>query len=104
MHEPDRPLGGIRRYGRSDLARVRFIKSAQRIGFSLGEIAQLLQLADGTRCAQAREIAAYRLQDVRQRLADLQRIEMALAELVARCAGARGRVTCPLIAALQEAA
>ncbi len=42
MQEPDRPLGGIRRYGEPDLARVRFIKSAQRLGFSLDEIGDLL--------------------------------------------------------------
>jgi len=104
LGEPERPHRSVRRYGAGDTARVRFIKSAQRIGFSLDEVAQLLQLEDGTRCAQAREIAAHRLVDVRQRLADLRRIEVVLAALVARCQGARGRVACPLIASLQEAA
>ena len=104
LGEPERPHRGVRRYGGHDAARVRFIKSAQRIGFSLDEVAQLLQLEDGTRCGEAREIAAHRLVDVRQRLDDLQRIESALAALVARCAGVRGRVACPLIAALQEVA
>ena len=104
LGEPERPHRSVRRYGAGDTARVRFIKSAQRSGFSLDEVAQLLQLDDGTRCAQAREIATHRLHDVRQRLADLQRIEAALGAMVARCAGGRGRVACPLIAALQEAA
>jgi small multidrug resistance family-3 protein len=44
MQEPDRPLGSIRRYGEPDLARVHFIKSAQRLGFSLDEVADLLKL------------------------------------------------------------
>jgi MerR family mercuric resistance operon transcriptional regulator len=104
LAEPERPHRGVRRYGADDAARVRFIKSAQRIGFSLDEVAQLLRLEDGTRCAEARKIAAHRLVDVRQRLADLRRIEAALAAMVSRCEGARGRVTCPLIDALQEAA
>jgi MerR family mercuric resistance operon transcriptional regulator len=104
LGEPERPPGSVRRYGPGEVARVRFIKSAQRIGFSLDEVAQLLQLEDGTGCGQARAIATHRLQDVRQRLADLQRIEAALSELVTRCAGTRGRVACPLIAALEEAA
>jgi MerR family mercuric resistance operon transcriptional regulator len=104
LGEPERPHRGVRRYGPDDAARVRFIKSAQRIGFSLDEVAQLLRLDDGTRCSEAREIAANRLADVRQRLNDLQRIEAALAALVARCVRAHGRVACPLIAALQEAA
>ncbi|MDE2146560.1 MAG: Hg(II)-responsive transcriptional regulator [Burkholderiales bacterium] len=101
LAEPARPPGGVRRYGPGDAARVRFVKSAQRVGFSLDEVAQLLQLEDGTGCGQARAIATQRLHDVRQRLADLQRIEAALAALVARCASARGRVACPLIGALQ---
>ena len=104
LPEPARPHGSVRRYGPADVARVRFVKSAQRTGFSLDEIAQLLQLEDGAQCAQARTIAAHRLLDVRRRIADLQRIEAALAELVGRCAEGRGRVACPLIASLQEAA
>ena len=102
MQEPDRPMGGIRRYGAADLARVRFIKSAQRLGFSLDEIAELLQLEDGTHCIEARVQAERKLADVRAKLADLTRIEAALADLVARCSAARGRVCCPMIAALQE--
>ncbi|MFP5400483.1 MAG: Hg(II)-responsive transcriptional regulator [Gammaproteobacteria bacterium] len=99
--EPDKPLGGIRRYGDAEVARVQFIKAAQRLGFSLDEIAQLLQLDDGTQCSQARSIAEHKLADVRQRLQDLQRIEAALAQLVDRCASRRGPVSCPLIDALR---
>ena len=101
MQEPDRPLGGIRRYGEPDLARVRFIKSAQRLGFSLDEVADLLKLEDGAHCTEAREQAERKLADVRARLADLQRIEGALQGLVERCCATRGRVKCPLIATLQ---
>lgn len=101
LPKPAKPLGGIRRYGQSDVARMQFIKAAQRIGFSLDEIAQLLQLDDGAHCAEARAIAEHKLADVRTRLADLQRIEATLAQLVERCATERGKVCCPLIAALQ---
>ena len=103
MQEPDRPLGGIRRYGEADLARVRFIKSAQRLGFSLDEIADLLKLEDGSQCNEAREQAERKLADVRDRLADLRRIEVALQGLVVRCCATSGQVQCPLIAALQAA-
>ena len=54
LAEPDKPPRGIRRYDRADVARVQFIKAAQRIGFTLDEVAQLLQLDDGTRCSEAR--------------------------------------------------
>ena len=102
MQEPDRPRGCIRRYDVADLARVRFIKSAQRLGFSLDEIADLLKLEDGAHCSEAREQAERKLAVVRARLADLQRIEGALQGLVERCCAASGQVQCPLIAALQE--
>ena len=104
MPEPEKPYGSIRRYGAAELARVRFIKSAQRLGFSLEEIGELLKLEDGARCSEARQLAEQKLVDVRQKLSDLQRIESVLAGLVARCSAVRGRVNCPLIASLQEVA
>lgn len=103
MHEPARPPGSVRRYGGADLQRVRFIKSAQRLGFSLDEIAQLLKLEDGSHCDEAREQALHKLTDVRARLADLRSMEAALSDLVERCCAARGRIRCPLIASLQDA-
>ena len=104
MPEPEKPYGSIRRYGAAELARVRFIKSAQRLGFSLEEVGELLKLEDGARCSEARQLAEQKLVDVRQKLSELQRIESVLAGLVARCSAVRGRVNCPLIASLQEAA
>ena len=101
MPEPEKPYGSIRRYGAAELARVRFIKSAQRLGFSLEEVGELLKLEDGARCSEARQLAEQKLVDVRQKLTDLQRIESVLAGLVARCSAVRGRVNCPLIASLQ---
>ncbi len=98
--EPKRSFGRIRRYGASDVARVRFVKSAQRLGFSLEEIAGLLRLEDGAHCAEARAAAEHKLADVRAKLADLQRIETALAQLVEECCAATGNVRCPLIALL----
>ena len=100
--EPPRPLGGVRRYGESDVARVKFVKSAQRLGFNLDQVAQLLRLEDGTNCNEAAEIAAHRLDDVRARLNDLLRIEAALSTLVRECRTRQEDVACPLIAALQH--
>ena len=100
MQEPVRQHGSVRRYGVHDLRRVRFIKSAQRLGFSLGEIAQLLTLEDGTHCDEARQQAQLKLVDVRAKLADLQSMEIALADLVERCCAVRGNIRCPLISTL----
>jgi MerR family mercuric resistance operon transcriptional regulator len=101
MQEPGRSPGSVRRYGQRDLGRVRFIKSAQRLGFSLDEVAQLLTLEDGAHCNEAREQAQLKLADVRAKLVDLERIETTLVDLVDRCSAARGNVQCPLIATLQ---
>lgn len=101
LAEPDRPSGRIRRYGSSDVARVRFIKSAQRLGFSLDEVAGLLTLDDGAHCDEARALAEATLEDVRSKLADLRRIQKVLAALVLACCATKGTVSCPLISALQ---
>ena len=102
LPEPDRPIGGIRRYGSADVDRVKFVKSAQRLGFNLDEVAELLKLEDGTHCHEAADVAATRLADVRLRLTDLQRMESALSQLVKACSSSRGKVTCPLIASLHR--
>ena len=100
LPEPDRPYGSIRRYGKADVARVKFVKAAQRLGFSLDEIAQLLKLEDGTHCSEAAELATLRLADVRDRLSNLKRMELALAKLVGKCRAHHGNISCPLIDAL----
>jgi MerR family mercuric resistance operon transcriptional regulator len=79
---------------------VQFVKSAQRLGFSLDEIADLLKLEDGTHCKEANQLAEHKLGDVRGKLADLQRMEIALSQLVSACRARRGNVSCPLIASL----
>lgn len=98
---PDKSYGSMRRYSTQDLVRLRFIKSAQRLGFSLDQVADLLRLQDGTHCDDARRLAEAKLADVRDKLADLQRIESALGTLVARCANHGGSIACPLIESLQ---
>jgi MerR family mercuric resistance operon transcriptional regulator len=101
LPEPDKPCGSIRRYGDSDVARVRFVKSAQRLGFSLDEVAGLLTLDDGTHCDEARHLGEQKLADVRSKVADLRRIERVLVALVRDCCASHGTVSCPLIGALQ---
>lgn len=102
LPEPVKPHGSIRRYGQADVTRMRFVKSAQRLGFSLEEIGELLRLEDGTHCDEASRLAEHKLRDVRGKLADLARMEAALATLVDACHARSGNVSCPLIAALQE--
>lgn len=102
LAEPVRPPGGVRRYGSEFVARLRFIKRAQQLGFSLAEIQRLLLLEDPQSCGKARSLAAEKLALVEARMADLERMRGVLKDLVARCDVRRGKVACPIIATLTE--
>jgi len=102
LAEPARDYGRIRRYAERDVSRVRFVKSAQRLGFSLDEVSGLLRLEDGSHCDEARVMAEQKLEDVRSKLRDLRRIESVLATMVAECGERQGRISCPLIASLRR--
>jgi len=99
--EPKKPLGGIRRYTETHVRRLRFIKQAQTLGFSLDEVADLLALEDGRHCREAEELGSKKLVMVRARVAQLRKVEKALAALVDQCHCNTGKVRCPLIAALE---
>lgn len=85
---------GYREYDAESVGRVRFIRHAQGLGFTLHEVAGLLRLrvAPGMDCAAVRARASAKLADVKTRLAELERLRDALAELVAACP-ASGPVT-----------
>ena len=102
LNEPPRVDGGIRRYGIADMDRLHFIKSAKRLSFTLEEIARLLELEDGLHCDEAAKIAAARLEDVRSRMGDLEKIAKALEGLLKACAVRTGIIRCTLIAALRK--
>ena len=102
LAEPARPPGGVRRYGNEYVSRLRFVKRAQQLGFSLAEIQRLLALEDPQSCGKARSLAAEKLALVEARIADLDRMRGVLKDLVARCDLRRGKVACPIIATLTE--
>ena len=101
LGEPQRPLGGIRRYNAEDAARLRFIKRAQDIGFTLEEIRELLRLERVPGCRDARSLAAAKLAAVEGRIDDLKRVRATLKRLVAQCDAGDER-SCPIIASLAE--
>jgi len=101
LEEPKKPLGGIRRYAQAHVRRIRFIREAQELGFSLDEVAELLALEDGRNCREAERIGSRKLATVRERLAQLKRVEKVLAALVDQCHRNTGKLSCPLIDALE---
>jgi MerR family mercuric resistance operon transcriptional regulator len=89
MPRAPRSAGRHRYFGPVHVRRLLFIRRARGLGFSLDAIGSLLSLAAPGRrsCASVRKLALGHLTDVRARLAELQRLEAALAETVAHCTG-----------------
>lgn len=103
LTEPQRPAGGgmsggVRRYGREDVRRLRFIRSAQSAGFTLDEIGELIALDAGDDRPRAREMAQTRLAALDAKIAELQAARSALAKLADACSGSAAG-PCPILAA-----
>jgi MerR family mercuric resistance operon transcriptional regulator len=94
--------GRFRRYDGDDVARLRFIRRARQLGFTLDEVRGLLRLAAGhgeNVRSEARSLAAAHVADIRAKIAGLQVMEAVLSDAICECqAGREGR--CPLIEAL----
>lgn len=102
VRRPARPGMGYRAYPEEALARIRFIRNAQALGFTLQEVKELLALrvTAGTSCAAVRSRAAVKLADVQSRLAELERIRSALEKFIAACPGRGALADCSILDAL----
>ena len=100
--QPGRTTRAYRRYGAGHVDRIRFIKRAQALGFSLEEVESLLALEDGTDRKTIRKVASARLEETRRRIVDLKRIERALAHLLHECEAHAKAHRCPIIAAITD--
>lgn len=97
--EPDKPAQGYRTYPVETLKRIKFIKRAQQLGFSLTEVAELLQLGDGN-CADIRQRAEEKRSHIEQQISDLQNLRDTLGQLINSCQGDSGSSHCAIIEAL----
>jgi len=101
LPEPGRTVGGNRQYDREHVKRLGFVRRCRDLGFSIEEIRNLLQMVDREdfTCAEVHDITVDHLATVRQKIADLKRLEEALAGMVAECS--RGDIPdCPIVDAL----
>ena len=98
---PPRAPNGYRRYDQSHLDRLKFVLRARELGFSLDEVRSLLKLVDGgaPSCADVRKLARTHLDDIRNRINDLKKIETSLSRTIAQCTG-RDIPECAMIDAL----
>ncbi len=104
LPQPSRAHGAVRRYPPAIAARLRFIRRAQQLGFTLDEIVGLLQLADGTDRRSVRRITAQRLAQLQARVADLQRMADALEHVLRACEHGGRAPRCPIIEAIEAPA
>jgi MerR family copper efflux transcriptional regulator len=95
-----RMSSGYRRYGDLQLARLRFIRRAQDLGFTLADVRELLSLSRQRDVTRLKRAAEKKLADVEERIADLTRVRDGLAKLVALCPGHGRAVDCPILKAL----
>lgn len=102
LPEPHKPPQGYRRYPPATVARIRFIKRAQVLGFTLDEVAALLRLDTACACAATRSLAAHKLESIDHKLAGLTAIREALARLLDQCDSAQPTQPCPIIDALSR--
>lgn len=100
LDEPAKPLGGHRRYPDDMVKRLRFIKRAQALGFTLTEVGGLLTLDKPGACTETRALAARKLALIQQKMADLAAMQHVLAGLVQQCDAGDGRAACPIIEVL----
>lgn len=102
--EPPRRRSGYRQYPPDTVRRLRFIRRAKELGFTLTEIGELLELrVDPTKsCADVRTLARAKMADIEAKMLDLARIQAALAELVRTCRGKGATSDCPILDALDE--
>lgn len=97
-----RLASGYRRYSELQVARLRFIRRAQELGFSLKDIRELLSLSKQRDVARVKRAAEKKLGEVEARLAALVRVRDGLATLVATCPGHGRAADCPILKALGE--
>lgn len=104
LEEPPRRASGYRQYSEEVVSRLRFIKRAQQLGFSLKEISELLLLRvdDQTSCTEVKQRTEAKIAEVERKLVELQRMRQALLQLHSLCTGSGPIGRCPMLDALNQ--
>ena len=101
LNEPAKPAEGYRVYPADTIDRIRFIKRAQQLGFSLQEIAELLELGDGC-CDDVRQRAEQKRSLIAQQIKDLKNLQKTLDTLIKACRSEDNAAHCPIVASLAK--
>ena len=98
MPSPSRSSGGHRLFNENQLRRLFFIRRCRELGFTLKEIRSFLSLVDNNSytCDQVLELTRNHVREVKQKIADLNKMKRVLNEMTSKCAG--GDIPeCPII-------
>lgn len=103
VEEPDRKASGYRQFHEQAVDRIRFIRRAKELGFTLKEIKGLLDLRvdPSTTCADVRDRAEAKIADIEERIRSLRRMKRALLKVTKTCSGAGPVSDCPILDSLQ---
>ncbi len=101
LSEPIKPAEGYRVYPTTSINRIRFIKRAQQLGFSLQEISELLQLGDGE-CNDVRSRAEQKRIQIERQICDLENLRKTLDTLITECKDESNNGNCPIIETLTD--
>ncbi|MGH8772262.1 MAG: MerR family transcriptional regulator [Burkholderiales bacterium] len=104
LDQPSRTASGYRQYSLDAAARLRFIRQAQVLGFSLKEIGELLsmKITPATTCADIKQKAESKIANIDDKMASLRKMKRALEKLKSECTG-RGPIgECPILDALER--
>ena len=104
LPRPPRSAANYRLYPADAARRIRFVKRAQELGFSLKEIEELLSLRarPRARCADVRQRAEAKIADIEAKVRSLRAMRRALAGLVAQCSGRTPITECPILEAMDS--
>jgi Hg(II)-responsive transcriptional regulator len=104
LPKPPRTTSGYRIFPEDTARRLRFIKRAQELGFSLKEIRELLSLRTkpGAKRADMRALTAAKITDIDQRIRTLEAMKKSLQGLTECCDGRGSLATCPILESLDE--
>jgi len=102
--EPPRTTSGYRQYTEDYVERIRFIKRAQELGFTLSEIKELLSLRvdPETDRGEVKQRAATKIVDIEKKISDLERMKNQLTRLVISCSGRGPTSECPILEAIES--
>jgi MerR family mercuric resistance operon transcriptional regulator len=104
LPEPKRRESGYREYSPDDVSRIKFIKRAQALGFTLKEISELLALRvdSKTTCAKVKKQAEAKIANIEEKIRMLKTMKTALRKLALSCEAHESQHGCPILDYLNE--